>query len=229
MPYSARHLYLTFHWTDTREPNESGQIGIRFDSPATAVTQAMVNACQPAAEAFWLSAGANIPGAYVLRYLRLAHIDLDGHYVPGSFSFDYSFGAGIAGTPTSTTPMPLQVSSCATFTTELPRGQASRGRIYLPPLAAALGTNGRWTAAQVDGRATALATMLQSLNSALVPAPGGLPAIASVFSKGTTKNTAGLRSFVRGVKIGTRPDVQRRRAKSMAEIYGATKPVALPS
>jgi hypothetical protein len=229
MPYSAPHLYLTFHWSDSREPDEGGQIGIRFDSPATDVTQGMVNACQPAAEAFWLSAGTNFPGAYVLRYLRLAHIGVDGKYTPGTFSYDYNFGTGIAHTPSSTTPMPLQVASVATFTTELPRGQASRGRIYLPPLAAALGTNGRWTATQVDARATAVATLLQSLNTALSVPGGGLPAIASVFSKGTQTNTAGLRSFIRGVKIGTRPDVQRRRAKSMAEIYGATKPVALPS
>lgn len=229
MPYDRRHLYLTAHWTDTREPNESGQIGIRFDSPATTVTQAMVSACAPAFQTFWLAPGTDLPAYYVLRYLRLAMIDLDGKYVPGTFSFDHSYGAGVAYNPSSTTTMPLQVSSVATFTTELPRGQASRGRIYLPPFAVPVGTNGRWQAVTVDGRATTIATLLQSLNAALVPAPGGLPAIASVFSKGTAKDPAGKRSFIRGVKIGTRPDVQRRRAKSMAEIYGATKPVALPS
>lgn len=229
MPYSTPHLYLTAHWTDTRAPDETGQIGIRFDSPAEAVTQAMVDACIQPFTTFWTSPGANFPGAYVLRYLRLALIGLDGHYVPGSFSVDGSFGAGVANVPSSTTPMPLQVASVATFTTELPRGQASRGRIYLPPLAAALGTDGRWTATQVNLRAQAIGTLVNSLNGALRPAPGGLPAIASVFSKGTVKNTAGLRSFIRGVKIGTRPDVQRRRAKSMDEVYGATTAIPLPT
>jgi hypothetical protein len=228
MPYPSSHLYLTIHWSDTREPDEGGQVGIRFDSPVTAATQAMVTACGPAVETFWLSAGAQIPTPYVLRYLRLAVIGPDGHYPPNTFSFDHIYPNGV-NTTNASTPLPLQVASVATFTTERPRGQASRGRIYLPPLAVPLSSTGRWTATQVDARATAVATMLQSLDTALANPGGGLPAIAAVFSKGTVSNGAGLRSFIRGVKIGTRPDVQRRRAKSMQEIYGATKPVALPA
>jgi histone acetyltransferase (RNA polymerase elongator complex component) len=34
-----------------------------------------------------------------------------------------------------------------------------------------------------------------------------------------------VHSFIRGVTVGTRPDVQRRRAKNMLEKYGAVKAV----
>jgi hypothetical protein len=217
-------MYLTLHWEDSREIDEGGQIGVRFDTVPDIPTQAMVDACKPAVQTFWQSAGAAIPSSYRLRYLRLAGIGTDGKYLPGSFSFDATYGAGIS-TANAAVVFPMQVASVATLLTELPRGQASRGRVYLPPIAASLDAQGRWSAAQCNARADEVAKMLTSLN-AVIKEPAGLPAIASVFSKGTTKNAGGLRSFVTGVKVGTRPDVQRRRAKGQAEIYGNTYAVA---
>lgn len=228
MAYDQNHLYLTINWADSREPLEGGQVGIRFDSPAEEVTQAMVDAAKTAVQTFWTSTGALIPSSYVLKYLRLAAIGTDGKYLPGTFSRDGSFGAGVS-TSNATVYHPLQVASVATFTTERPSGIASRGRIYLPPLAAAIGSNGRWTQTVCDARAAALATMLSSLNASTAFSGSGLPAFAAVFSKGTSKSPAGVRSFIRGVKIGTRPDVQRRRAKNMLEVYGATSAVTGPT
>lgn len=229
MPYPEPHIYLTVNWKDTREPDEGGQFGIRFDPVGSTVNQAMVTACATAVSTFWTHADSQIPTPYVLSYLRMAMIGEDGKYVPGTFSRDHSYGAGVAPTPATWTPMPLQVSSVATLLTEFPRGQASRGRLYLPPLTSAVQTTGRWLAADVNRRADRLALMLTTLNGVIKENPGGLPAFAAVYSKGTVKNAAGLRAFVTGVKIGTRPDVQRRRAKSMLEVYGNTSPVTGPA
>lgn len=228
MSYPSSHLYLTLHWADGREPLEGGQVGIRFDSVVTEVTQAMVDAAKTHVQTFWQSAGALIPSSYILKYLRLAVIGTDGHYLPGTFSRDGSYGAGIS-TSNASVYHPLQVASVATFKTERPSGIASRGRVYLPPLAAAIGADGRWSATVCNNRATALATMLSSLNASTAFSGAGLPAFASVFSKGTSKQPAGVRSFIKGVTIGTRPDVQRRRAKNMLEVYGTLAPVTGPA
>lgn len=226
MAYPSNHLYLTVSWEDTREPNEGGQFGIKFDAPATSVTQAMVDAAWTPVQTLWQSAGFAVPAPYRLRKLRLALIGTNGQYVPGTFSRDFIHPTGITVSANSANPMPMQVAQVATLLTELPRGQASHGRLYLPPLSTPLDATGRWSTAACDSRATAVALCLTQLNAAIQSPPGGLPSIASVFSKGTVKNANGLRSFVTGVKIGTRPDVQRRRAKGMAELYGAVKAVS---
>jgi hypothetical protein len=224
VPYDSAHLYLTAHWTDNREANEGGQVGIRFRTNATAVTQAMVDAAKPAWQTFWLSAGALIPFSYKLSFLRLALIGTDGHYAPGTFSFDGVFAGGVNSANSAVTH-PMQVASVATFLSSSPRGQASHGRIYLPPLGAGCGTDGRWTAAQVNARAAAVATLVTSLNTALAATPGGANAISAIFSKGTSKGAGPASQNIVGVKIGTRPDVQRRRAKGQAEVYGTTSAI----
>ena len=236
MPYPSPHLYLTVHWKDQREPNEGGQFGIRFDTVATEVQQQMVDATWAAVEAFWIAPGAKIPAPYLLTHTRLALVAENGQYVPGTFSRDFVHPTGRTNGSNTTNPMPLSCASVVTLLTDRPSGLASHGRCYLPPLATALGTDGRWALSDVDARATAFATMLSSLNTAIkqgIPDGGagsgfGLPALASVFSKGTPKTPAGQSAFVRRVVIGRRPDVQRRRAKSQAEIYGTEKAVTGP-
>lgn len=229
MPYPSKHLYLTFHWTDTREPDEGGQFGIRFDAAAEEVTQDMVAAAAGPAETFWKATASKIPAVYSLTSLRLALIGENGQYALGTFSRDHLFNPGVPGAAHMASGLPLQVASAVTLRTDLPRGQASTGRCFLPPLSDALQGTGRWTATQVDGRATQFATLLSTLNASTAFSGAGTPAFAAVFSKGTSKSPNGLRAFVRSVQIGTRPDVQRRRAKSVAEIYGATKPVTGPT
>ena len=103
------------------------------------------------------------------------------------------------------------------------------GRCYLPPLATALGTDGRWAAADCNARATAFAALLTSLNGVIKQTTGAPPAFASVFSKGTPKSPAGAYDFVRRVTVGTRPDVQRRRAKAQREVYGTEVAVTGPA
>lgn len=214
MPFPNSHYYLTLHWKNPVEPTEAGQVGIRFDSAVNASGQALVDACKPACQTFWGSVGAAIAGAYSLQFLRLAAIGTDGRYVPGSIAYDGVYASPIAGGGGSTFPMPLSSACASTFTTGVPRGQAATGRIFLPPLTTGLDGNWRWTVAAVNGRSAAVATLLTSLN-------GALQSKAAVFSRGTVKSTVGAKQTITGVKTGTKPDVQRRRAKGMAELYGA--------
>lgn len=236
MPYPAKHLYLTAHWQDTREPNESGQFGIRFQTVADTVQQQMVDKCWAPFETFWTAAGSKIPAPYVLRSLRLALVAENGQYVPGTFSRDYVHITGRSNGTNTTNPMPLQVASVMTLLTDRPSGIGSHGRCYLPPLATALGTDGRWALADVNARSSAFAALLSSLNTVIKQDIGetpnttfGLPAFASVISKGTPKSPAGVSEFVRRVVCGNRPDVQRRRAKAQREVYGTEQAVTGPT
>lgn len=218
MPFPNSHYYLTFHWTDAIELLEAGQVGIRFDAPVNSSSQAVVDACKAAAQTFWTSAGAAIPGTYILKYLRLAAIGTDGRYVPGSIAYDGVYGSTVAGNAAGSGNLPRQIACASSLLSSVPRGQASKGRIYLPPLSSALGGDARWTQTAVNGRSLALATMLTSLNTA-IQAP------ATIFSKGTVKSSVGSKHVITGVKTGSRPDVQRRRAKQVLEVYGTTSSV----
>lgn len=229
MPYPAPHLYLTAHWIDSREPNESGQFGIRFSTTATQVTQAMADAAWTPLETFWMSTGAKMPAPYLLKSLRLALVGENGQYVPGTFSRDFVHASGRNPGTNTANPMPLSVASVVTLLTDRPSGLASHGRCYLPPLSTALQTDGRWLLADVNARAAAFATCLTSLNAVIKETTGSPPAFASVFSKGTPKSPAGVSDFVRKVVIGTRPDVQRRRAKAQREVYGTEQTVTGPA
>ena len=222
MPFTEQHLYLTLHWVPGEQSTETGQVGFRFSMVGDA-SQALVDAAAPAVQTFWQSAGALIGTDFSLKFIRLATIGTDGRYPAGKVAYDHTYGTGIIG-GNSQVIWPLQVASVATLTTPTPRGQAHSGRVYLPPIAAALDSSSHWANSATTGRATALATMLSSLNAGIF-APG---ARALVMSKSTKTNPNGLSNIVTGVKVGGRPDVQRRRAKKQLEIYSPTQTVAAP-
>lgn len=215
MTFQRNHLYLTIHWKPSSYPLETGQCGIRFDQPTTVPTQTLVDACKSAVQTMWTAVGAKVPNTSLLTFLRLARIGTDGHYVPGSSSFDGTYASAIAGGGSSPV-FPLQVAAATTLTTGIPHGQASKGRIFLPPLSVApvFGGSDLWTDSDVTGRSTAVAAMITSLNTVL-----GGP--AAVFSQGTVKGGGPLVRSVTGVYTGRRPDIQRRRAKGVLDTPGS--------
>jgi len=213
MTYPNRHLLLTWHWGNGGLPAEVGQCGLRFDSPAPA-TQALVDAASGPVSTFWSAATPLIEHDYRLLFVRLVSLDVDGHYFPGTTSFDHTYTGSIpGGGGTITARFPLQVASVATLFTAQPRGQAYKGRIYLPWINAALNSGYAWQSADTANRANTLAARLSDLNAAM---PGPL----TIFSKGTkAAPTVGAKHAVTGVRIGDRPDVQRRRANRQVETY----------
>lgn len=219
MAYTGSHFYLTAHWTVSGASGETGQFGLKFTNNGPGASQSLVDACASAVQTMWSAAGTGIEAGYLLQYLRLAKLFTDGKYIAGSISYDHIYTTPPAGGGgTVTARFPLQTALCSTLVTAMPRGQAHSGRIYLPWFNAALGADHKWTSGNVNGRSAALATMITALNTAL----GGS---CAVFSKGTKNSTTGATNVVTGVKTGTRPDVQRRRAKQIAETYGSTSTV----
>lgn len=217
MTFVNEHLYLTLHWNNGGVPAETGQCGIRFDS-ITPPTQAMVLSCASAVQTFWAAATSGIEPDYRLAYLRLAQIGPNGKYMPGTVAYDHTYPGPVAGgAPATTARFPLQIASVATLLTALPRGQAYKGRIYLPWINSGLNSGYAYQLADVNNRANTLSQMISTLN-------GILPGKATIFSKGTkAAPTVGAKNKVTGLKIGTKPDVQRRRANREVEVYGAVQ------
>lgn len=215
MTYPNQHLLLTAHWVVSGATAETGQCGLRFDS-TTAASQALVDACATAWSNFWTAATNAIDYAYGLAFLRLASIAPDGRYVPGSIAYDHTFPGTVPGGGSGGAAIrqyPLQVACVSSLLTAMPRGQAHRGRIYLPYLTVNLGAGWLWPGANVNNRTNGVSAMISALNTVL-------PGDCTVFSKGTkSAPTVGAKQLVTGVVTGTRPDVQRRRAKQLAEGY----------
>lgn len=218
MPYPNNHLYLTIHWTSMGADAEAGQCGLKFDN-TTPATPADVADCAAAVSAMWAHVDAGIEANYKLSYLRLASLGTDGKYLPNSVSFDHIYAAPVPGGGGAVQArFPLQTALASTLTTAFPRGQAHSGRIYLPWSNNALGADYMWSATIANNRSARVATMITALNAVLGP--------CNVFSKGTKTSTEGAKHVVTGVKTGRRPDVQRRRAKQIAESYGSTSAVS---
>lgn len=209
MAYPNRHLYLTAHWVNAGISGETGQCGIRFDSVAPATTT-LAAACATAWSTFWSASTAAIMGEYRLMFLRLASLDVNGNYFPGTVAADYNYPAPVAGNLTAGFRYPAQVALASTFITAIPRGQAYKGRVYLPPIASLVQTNYRFQPSECVSRSNAFAACLTALNVAL-------PGKASVMSRSTKSSTAGAKNVITAVMTGDRPDVQRRRAKGLLE------------
>jgi hypothetical protein len=212
--YPNGYLYLTVHWVVQSSPGETGQIGLKYDSTAAA-TQALVDAAATPISAFWTNATALIDYDFRLVFARLAAIGTNGLYVPGSIAYDHSFG-NVPGGGSGGNPLyryPLQVASVSSLLTAALRGQAHRGRCYLPPIDVNMGSDYKVPSASINNRTNSFSAMLTSLNAVM---PGPL----SVFSKGSkAAPTVGAKRVVTGVVTGNKLDVQRRRAKQQTEGY----------
>lgn len=117
----------------------------------------------------------------------------------------------LSGT-TSALHCPLQTCVVVSLRTTL-AGRSYRGRMYLPATAAILNQFALITEQGV--LATEWAGLLSGVN-ALTLSGGGNPTV-SVVSQTLTTSTP-----VSSVKVGNRPDVQRRRANGVAETYATT-------
>lgn len=207
MTYPNGHLYVTAHWTVLGALQESGQFGLRFDSTQPA-SQALATAAAAPITAFWTNATALIGTFHNLSFIRVAAVGIDGKYISGTIAYDSPPAAGGGAGGGSTVYAPLQCAQVISLTTALPRGRAHRGRVYVPPVNTPLQTDYHWPASNCAARANAFAQMVTDLNAAM---PGPL----TVFSK----VGLGTKAKVTAVAVGNRPDVQRRRARSLTETY----------
>lgn len=108
-------------------------------------------------------------------------------------------------------PLPYEVACAMSLVTGV-RGPRARGRVYLGPFdKGMMGTDGNFSAQNVDALATGFRDFVHTLNTTT----GNRLHVVSRMSN----NSLG----VNGVRVGLVPDSQRRRRRSRPELYGDVK------
>lgn len=209
MVYPNTHLYVTLHWRMMLVTNEWGQTGFRVDMPTMPDATAR-DAVADATALLWGSTAMALSDNFDLQEIKFAMVGPDGLYPPGEDAIVDQYVPTIPGVDTDNSTFALQTAHVCTLKTAVERGRAARGRMYFPPPEQAL-SGGAWTNTVNQNRANQVAIWLAAVNSAL-------PGPVSVFSNVGT----GLARPVTRVEFGSRPDVQRRRARQVTEAYSGT-------
>lgn len=196
-----------FNFTLSMVPTALGEISVPESSAAFAEDVGQV------VEAWWTNSTAgqrpDISQRAVLTSVKVNRIGPDGRYVDNEV-YEYTLPAPVGGT--TSLNQPAQLATAVTLRTALARGRGSRGRFYLPPNAAmaAVGSDGRSTAAQALAVANSAAYLIQQLNNqALLIARVGVASNAG----------AGRFEHVTEVSVGRVTDTIRSRRSSLDEDY----------
>lgn len=217
MVYPAAHNYLSVHFMPSGNPEEAGQFGLRFAGPFPAAGAEVTEAAK--VSTWWTTAIAYTPSTYNLASIKIARILPSGLYDPAIAPLIYNYSPAPAGSSAAGATLPLQAAFCVRLKTGLLSGLAHQGRIYLPPIGQLLNGNHVWSLANVNSALTPLAAMLSDLS-------GGPLGTLQVMSKGNGAIPGGAAHDVTAIDADTRPDVQRRRARSQASNRSAQQVVA---
>lgn len=207
MVYPSTHLYMTFHWQVASALLEEGQCGFRVNQismPDAATRQEIAEDWL----GFWAIALTAVPSYFRMTHVKFATIEPNGLYPDDALAEIYDYPAVVPGGGTNVRQFPLQVAHALSLTTAAERGRAHRGRVYLPACGSNLDTSDRWPAGVCQERANALGVVIGLWNTHLA----GTVSVMSKIGAGTSRP-------VTGVSVGTRPDIQRRRANQVPEEY----------
>lgn len=212
MTFPAPHYYLTFG--GSAYTTEIWQCGIRAIPDTSTDTFAADLAAWPAGvEAplkTWFGAAANrFQNTHKIEWAKAAAVGIDGKYVGPNTMVEKVFASPQAGGVT-TDHQPPQCGVVVTLTTAIPRGYASKGRMFMPTQAVSL-TDGRITSSMMTALGTATTQLLNALNTGL---PGSLAVYSSV---GT-----GAVNPITGFRVGNMVDTQQRRRAGLSEVYTST-------
>lgn len=229
MPYPGDHHKITVYG-DSYNGSEQWSFGWRMflGDLGDAGAQARADALAPVVSAFWTDATApRFKSTHRLQGIKCAIIQADGTYPDGHIAGEVFF-ANVPGPAQSgliNDPVP-QASVAVTLTTARPRGLASKGRFFLPPMEWILEPTGLMREVDRDGIVTNVHDFLTAVNNAQVGA-----ADIAIFSRGVGVKTfnaetgkiewtypnPGRSELVTGIEVGKVVDTQRRRRRSLTE------------
>jgi hypothetical protein len=212
---------------------EKWQFGFRID-PAPVGNQATADTIAPYVQAWWKATAPYVAGVdrfgslttHTLDEVKVAQIDVDGKYKLDVPSASHFFVPVLVGTDAPAAGQLPQGTVVATLTTALPRGLASKGRIFLPPSSEYLpGADGRIPVGGADHLRDSVLKLIRAING------DALVGNVTVFSRGRgvpaynadkhrveyTFPNPGSKQIVTGVRVGRVVDTQRRRRRSLLE------------
>jgi hypothetical protein len=231
--YPEQHQYLTVIG-DSYSAAERWQFGLRLSDGGVS-NQVTAEAISDDVEAWWRGAAPYIAGTdqflstntHRLTECKVARIQQDGTYPDNDPSYSHFFLPPIVGQVVHSDFQIAQESVAVTLTTALPRGYASKGRIYLPPsYHYAPAADGLLTVADATALANSVRKLINAINANTVVGN------VMIYSKGKgvpsynqarnrieyTWPNAGASQVVTGVRVGRVVDTQRRRRRSLAEL-----------
>lgn len=225
------HLYLTFGGRFFDIENWSG--GIRIASPATPNDepdelwiQQAENSVAAAAELvrlWFVNPASKVMGTARLDWVKLNAIGEDGRYLDEGNTSQVEYPTATAPTPPGGFDWP-QVATVVSFRTDVTRGLANRGRLYVPTAVAKSGA-GRIAGADANGMLAPMRTLLEGLRD-LPQLPIGGQLAPCVVSRGRQQSPGvygpGVARYIRRVEIGDVQDTQRRRRDQLPENYVGT-------
>jgi hypothetical protein len=225
MTYTDPHALLTVHGELTGTP-ERWSFGLRF-LPASSGPQASADQALTIVSTWWTTGTNHFSAGLKLTHVKVANIEPDGHYPPTGLSAEAVLAVPLQGTDLTTQGLyvPPQSSVAVTLTTDVPRGLASKGRVYLPSQVFQI-DQGLISVAAAQAVANNFKGMITSLNAA------SLWGNAQVMSRGkadrstdpaTGKTTytypnPGVTHDILGCRVGRVVDTQRRRRRQLTEL-----------
>lgn len=183
-------------------------------SDATPGSELACTAILNAWRVFFESATSYVSLQYVTTQCKMALIDVNGHTVLDDVY--YAYPQTLLDGQQGTNPHPPQCSLVATLQSDRPRGLASKGRMYLPGISAAIGSNGKISTANRDTIATNLKTFFDTIDASF-----DVPNQLILAAKGTGPFPAltAQNDVVETIKVGDVVDTQRRRRNGLVESY----------
>lgn len=166
---------------------------------------------------FWKRPGSQIPRYAKLMYAKWNLIGTDGKYVNDTTRLrtDLNIEGGVAP-DTANPPYPHQVCWVSSYETDATRGLAARGRTFWPTNVGVPSSSLLVDVAKRDLMGASVATLIKDINDQ--PGTDLTDSVVVIGSPGRGSKP-GIFRKVRAVRIGSRLDIQRRRAASIPEAY----------
>jgi hypothetical protein len=178
-----------------------------------AVTPVMASAIGAMWQTFFTGASNGVNFRYLTTQVKAARMNADGTTDVDNVEYWTPSGT-VAGGETGV-PHPPQITLAATLTSSNVRGPASKGRMFLPGVHIAIGSDGRADSGALGTTATAFNTFLSQVNGSVdVPDHLILVSTESVIPLRDSQNKR-----VEHVKFGNVFDTQRRRRNGLTEVY----------
>lgn len=187
---------------------------------APAITETGVSDISAAWQTFFTTSTSQISNKYVYSMCKVQMMATDGKAVPDSAVY-YSPGTTVTGAA-NLPSMPPQIALVATLANSLPRGLATKGRMFLPGVLSSVDATGHIGSLDIGNIATNLQTFFGAImNDADTPGRAVLASLgnAAQLRPGEIRN-------VTQVRVGNVYDTQRRRRNALMEAY-TIKPVPI--
>jgi len=216
MPYAFKVNRVTMQGTSFsgEEIWSTGFYLGNVSADADAPTEAMATSIGALWQTFFTHTNSRISSQFQTTEVKIAQLGTDGLTIPDSVKY-YTYPAPISGVQGSTL-FPPQIALVATLVGPQARGLASKGRMFLPGVSAAVSTNGRISDLNRGEMATNVRTFIRGVVD--LAETNNVPLLASQGRPGIG-GTAPVNHEIVSVRVGNVYDTQRRRRNGLAEAY----------